>query len=315
MFNNHFIFRGHSTDRYELLPSALRGILVLDNHKRRESVPEHHKELYYYLSTTEIAQIQEELKMLQDFFNACDRNGLYVPHIESLRNSFYPGVDAEKLLLENNWIPEEYWELAALAQHHGVKTRLLDWSHDLYVALYFATTGVYNDPKEKVDPQKSFEALCNGEKYPIQQNMEIWALNIDVVMTKPAEVPLHIIQPRYYNNDNLCAQKGIFTFWEALYPGLAEEAVKKGIKINSDRRSLDERLDCYLKAIEFPPKPYLYRITIPQDAASSIYFHIEKLGYNASTMFPGYYGVARFLREHNEIRQYSLSHTLQVTEQ
>ena len=315
LFNEQFIFRGHSTDRYELLPSALRGFLSLDNLKASKSVPEHDKELYSYLSTTELTQIQVELKILQDFFNVCDKNGLYVPHIESLRNSFYPGVDAETLLLGNKWIPQEYWELAALAQHHGIKTRLLDWSHDLYVALYFATTGVYYDPKERVDPQKCFMAFSKGEKNPPTHNMEIWALDINIVMVNPAKIPLHIIQPRYHNNDNLCAQRGIFTFWESIYPGFPQGDVKNYIKQTTDRRTLDERLDHYFKENDSPPKPYLYRVTIPQDAAYSIYSHIEKMGYNASTMFPGYDGVARFLREHNEIRQYSLSHPLQVTEQ
>ena len=303
LFDEHFIFRGHSTDGYKLIPSALRGNLVLENIKNFESYSDVEQKELILLSSTELAQVQAEYRLLQDFFNACDTCGLYIPHIESLRNSFYPGVDGETLFLKNNWIPKKYWELAALAQHYGVKTRLLDWTHDIFVALYFATTGVYNDPKERFIPIKALQARKNGEIYPPKNNMEIWALNIGIVMAKPMKIPLCIIQPRYHSNDNLCAQKGMFTFWKSLYPGLLDEdgKMKLYLKPKTDRRSLDEQLDSYLREIEAEERIYLYQITIPQHAASCIYTHIEKMGYNASNIYPGYKGVATFLKEHHEI--------------
>ena len=303
LFDEHFIFRGHSTEKYKLVPTALRGNLVLENIKNFESFSDVEQKELILLSLTELAQVQQEYRLLQDFFRACDTCGLYIPHIESLRNSFIPGVDVKSLLLESRWIPQKYWELAALAQHHGVKTRLLDWTHDIYVALYFASTGVYNDPKEIFDPIKALKARENGEIYSPKYNMEIWALNIDVVMVKPSKDRLHIIQPRYHNNDNLCAQKGVFTFWESFYPGLLDSDGKMKLKQEPkiDRHSLDEQLDSYLREIKAKERTYLYQITIPQDAANDIYSHIEKMGYNASTIFPGYDGVARFLKEHFEI--------------
>lgn len=303
LFDEHYIFRGHSTDKYELIPTALRGNLAIDSITNIESASEEKLKQVAFLASIELVQIQEEYKLLQDFFRACDNCGLYIPHIESLRNSFYPGVDGETLFLKNKWIPKEYWELAALAQHHGVKTRLLDWTHDIYVALYFAATGVYNNPKERFNLITAFKARRQGEIYPPKYNMEIWAMNIDVAMAKPMQIPLRIIQPRYHSNDNLCAQKGMFTFWESFYPGLLD---KKGkMKLNhepkTDRRSLDEQLDSYLREIKAEKRTYLYQITIPQDSSFGIYSHIEKMGYNASTMFPGYDGVAKFLKEHFEI--------------
>lgn len=304
LFDKHYIFRGHSTDKYELIPTALRGNLAIDSITDIESASEEKLKQVAFLASTELVQIQEEYKLLQDFFRACDNCGLYIPHVESLRNSFYPGVDGETLFLENSWIPKEYWELAALAQHHGVKTRLLDWTHDIYVALYFAATGVYNHPKERFNLITAFKARRQCEINPPKYNMEIWAMNIDVVMVKPMQIPLRIIQPRYHSNNNLCAQKGMFTFWESFYPGLLNKEGK--MKLNhepkTDRHSLDEQLDSYLRDIKAEERTYLYQITIPQDASSGIYTHIEKMGYNASTIFPGYDGVARFLKEHFQIQ-------------
>ncbi len=302
-FNTQFIFRGHSTDSYELLPSALRGILSLDNNENiktiENSASDDEKKIIRYLPSTEYIQILEEYKLLQEFFTVCDNNGLYVPHIESLRHSFYPLVDAEKILLESKWLPKDYWELASLAQHHGVKTRFLDWTHDIYVALYFATKGVFFDTKEDIDPKQFLLAYRRGEKYPSKHDMEIWALDKDVVLTCP-QIPLRIVQPRYNNNANLCAQKGIFTFWESIKPGFDKEG-KMDLKKKTDRRSLEIQLDCYLRETKAPVKPYLYRITIPQKAAFSIFAFIEKMGYNASTLFPGYDGVVKYMKEHNEI--------------
>ena len=129
-------------------------------------------------------------------------------------------------------------------------------------------------------------------------------LNIDVVMANPTRVPLKIIQPQYHNNTNLCAQKGMFTFWETTKPAMLKESDGKlDFDKKTDRRPLDVMLHEYLKGIHAPAKVYLYRLTLPHDAAHDIYSYIEKTGYNASNIFPGYDGVARFLDEHLRIHR------------
>lgn len=58
-----------------------------------------------------------------------------------------------------NKIPSNDWEWLALAQHHGVPTRLLDWSFNPIVALYFAM-------EERVDEDGVVYAIRSPPRVP-----------------------------------------------------------------------------------------------------------------------------------------------------
>ncbi len=182
-----YIFRGESDSEYTLIPSALRPdgrekILKLSGFELKDEC--------------DFKYIFEESNAVLNFYNTANINGLYIPNIEELCKFTDKGMSISSLaIIDKKWIPEKLFELFALAQHYGVPTRLIDWTFDIYVALYFAV-------------MKILKKVAKGEQVRSNKKFVLWMLNAKFFSLFQTElIPLKIIVPPYRNNQNLSAQK------------------------------------------------------------------------------------------------------------
>lgn len=277
LLNNGFIFRGEGTSKYTLVPTALRPGNRRIIHRLSKGALE-----YDDNEDSEYFQRVFEYRILQDFFMISDNNGLKIPHIEGLRKSM--GMHFKELhLLNEEWLPNELHELAAIAQHYGLPTRLLDWSLDPFSSLYFASTN----------------ALKQGVEY--NDHMVLWALDrkkIELNNVSKNLKSLKIISPPYGGNENLRAQKGILTYWKGESLVMSDGKISSTVQTNRD--PLDQLI--YSNASENAtfqriPSVLLYKFLIPIHEAKNLFLALQKLSYNAAKLFPGFDGISKSMTE------------------
>lgn len=273
--NGDMAFRGHASDQYQLIPAALRPESRERFNRIALSGDSGNKDDLEYF------QILKEYHILRDFYKRCDKKGLLIENVKRIRNTILDRLDVGTMITPEEWLPEDLWGLAALAQHYGVPTRFLDWTHDLYVALFFAVEDYLEEKK-----------LPDGTEHIV-----LWALNLQPI-TEPnvMNLPLKFVQPIYHGNDNLTAQQGMFTLWQVQKKvGFNEGHIAIDTETQVNRKPLDQlilNLRVQQKEIK---KPYLYRIMLPKDSAKQIYRFIKSIGYDASRIYPGYSGTAKSL--------------------
>lgn len=272
-FTGDFVYRGHKSNSYKLIPSVLRDNCTEIRHASSRSPN---------VSTTDREQLAYEFDILRKFYLKCDELGLYLPDNKRLRSGQFSFDDNGTITKDGIWLPEDLYDITALAQHYGLPTRLLDWSYEISIAIFFAISELI---KEDNCDENDFICIWVLNKSKTTWLTFNWALQ---------DFPLHLIRPIYKYNPNMKAQKGLFTLWKLHY-----SAKSNSLK---DCRPLDELIKEYFDSKEErfknAVKPLLGCFMIRQTKSNikKLYRFIKNNNVDFSTLFPGYSGVVEYLK-------------------
>lgn len=270
-----WIYRGQENADWTLPPLAFRASELLYHPLRQDP----------FERWTTAIQVEAELFAVTRFFDIADARGLRLPEdsqslrltLRHLNNRWLPNAALSL------WPPHEIWSLLALAQHHEVPTRLLDWTRHSLTAAYFAARPNVKEPKSA--------------------DMAVWAYNTyphalaDLAARLANTVsPIELITAPYADNPNLRAQRGVHL--------LLNDKASVAPSSPAERYDFADHLPSLGRPLPgtFP----LLKFTLPNQYAPELLAKLAAHEVNASVLFPGFSGVVECMREHDLLAKHSV---------
>ena len=180
---------------------------------------------------------------------------------------------------------ESFWDWLALAKHHGLPTRVLDWTHSPYVALHFATASPRFYDRDGVvwafDYVRAAEHLPDALKEILRDE---GANSFTTWMVERAAESLADL-------DRLALDEDFVLFLE---PPSLDERIVNQYALFSLMSSPSAQLDDWLA-----DRPELARrIVVPAELKWEVRDKLDQANVTERVLFPGLDGIALWLRRH-----------------
>lgn len=171
-----------------------------------------------------------------------------------------------------------------LAQHHGLSTRLLDWTYSPFVAMHFATANTEKFDTDGVIWQVDFVKVNEQIPKPLKILLDLEKCNVFTVELLESEAP------SVQKLDEIIGL-GHALFFE---PPSLDDRIVNQFALFSIMTSPTAILDDWLAG-----HPGMYRrIIIPAELKWEIRDKLDQANITERVLFPGLDGLARWLKRH-----------------